>query len=108
MDSSTATQIISKQLRAKLETTATNAFPGAAQFELRVKFLDVLLVIEHGFSATDSQLDNFLIHDANGRICAITNCGQRFKRRDRSRDHIRAHLEDRPYVCDGQCGKPGW
>ncbi len=108
MDSSNATQIISEQLRANLETTATKAFPGTTQSELRVKFLDALLVIAHGLSATDSQLDNFLIHDADGRICAITDCGQRFKRRDRSRDHIRAHLDDRRYICDGQCGKPGW
>jgi hypothetical protein len=88
--------------------TAQKAFPGPAQSELCVNFLDVLLVTTQGFSATDSQLDNFLVHDRNERICAIADCGQRFKRRDRSRDHIRVHLADRPYVCDGQCGKPGW
>src|SRR5258706_10446530 len=108
MDFSNATQTISEQLRANLEATATKAFPGTTQAELRVKFLDVLLVIANGHSATDSQLDDFLIHDANRRICAITDCGQIFKRRDKSRVHIRAHLDDRPYVCYGQCGEPVW
>ena len=87
---------------------AQNAFPGTTQSELRGNFLDVLLVIAQGLSATDSQLDSFLMHNGNERICAIADCGQRFKRRDRSRDHIRMHLDDRPYVCDGQCGKPKW
>ena len=108
MNSSNATQIISEQLKTTLEEKAQKAFPRTTQSELRVKFLDVLLVIAHGISATDTQLDDFLVHDANGRICAITDCAQRFSRRDRSRDHIRVHLDDRPYVCDGQCGKPGW
>jgi len=93
---------------AVLETTAQKAFPGTTQPELRIKFLDVLLVIAQGSSATDCQLDDFLTQDGNERICAIADCGQRFKRRDRSRDHIRVHLDYRPYICDGQCGKPDW
>ena len=108
MNSSNATQVISEQLKATLEEGAQKAFPGATQSELRAKFLDVLLEIAHGISATDSQLDDFLVQDANGRTCVITDCGQRFKRRDRSRDHIRVHLDDRAYICNGQCGKPGW
>jgi len=107
-NSSSPTQTISERRRANLEMAAQEAFPGTAQSELRVNFLDVLLAIAQGFSATNKQLDKFLVHTKNERICAIANCGQRFKRRDRSRDHIRVHLDDRPYACDGECGKPGW
>jgi hypothetical protein len=93
---------------ASLEMTAQKAFPETTQSELRIKYQGVLLVIVQGSSATDSQLDDFLVHDGNERICAIADCGQRFKRRDRARDHIRVHIEDRPYICGGQCGKLEW
>jgi hypothetical protein len=93
---------------ATLETAAQKAFPGAIQFELRAKFLDTLFAIAQGFPVTDSQLDDFLARHGNERICTVADCGQRFKRRDRSRDHIRVHLDHRPYTCGGQCGKPGW
>lgn len=101
-------QTVSEQLTAALKTTAQTAFPGATQSELRGEFLNALLIIAQGSSVTDSQLDNFLVHEGNERICIVAECGQRFKRRDRSRDHIRMHLDYRPFACDGQCGKPGW
>ena len=106
--SSTPMQIVSEHLAADLETTAQKAFPGASQSELRREFLNVLLIIAQGSLATDGQLDNFLVRDSNERICIVADCGQRFKRQDRSRDHIRVHLDYRPYGCDGQCGKPEW
>ena len=106
--SSTPMQTVNEQLTAVLETTAQKAFPGGTQSELRREFLSALLIIAKGSSATDSQLDNFLVRNGEERICIVADCGQRFKRRDRSRDHIRMHLDYRPYGCDGQCGKPKW
>lgn len=106
--SSNSEQIISEQLMAMLETRAQKAFPGAAQSGLRRECLSVLLAIAQGSSVTNNQLDSFLARDNHERICAVADCGQRFKRRDRSRDHIRVHLDYRPYGCDGRCGKPGW
>jgi hypothetical protein len=107
-DSSNATHIISEQLKAMLEMAAQKAFPEATQSELRLKFLDALIAIAQGSPATDDQLDDFLVRSGNERICTLAGCGQRFKRRDRGRDHVRKHLDYRPYACDGRCGKPGW
>ena len=106
--SSNPAQILSGQHTAMLETTARKAFPAVTQSDLRLKFLDILLLIAQGSSAPDSQLDSFLVRNGNGRSCTVGDCGQTFKRRDRARDHIRVHLDYRPYACDGQCGKAEW
>jgi len=108
MDSSIAPSLPNIELRREEFTAAEAAFPDADQSSFRDSYTRILCRLREGEDVSPELLDGLLVRQPKYRKCPFKECRKQFKRRDRARSHIRKHLDDRAFACDGECGDTNW
>ena len=108
MDSSIAPSLPNIEARGEEIIAAEAAFPGTGQSTFRYSYIEILSRLREGEAVPPEWLDNLLIRQPERRQCPFKDCGKQFRRRDRARAHIRKHLDNRAFACDGECGDSNW
>lgn len=108
MDPSIASSLPNIEARSEEIAAAEAAFPDADQSNLRHCYTRLLCRIREREAVLPELLDGLLGGEPKSRQCTLKGCGKHFRRRDRARAHIRKHLDDRAFTCDGECGDTNW
>jgi hypothetical protein len=96
------------EARSEEIIAAEAAFPEVDQSNFRHCYTRILCRLREGGAVSPELLDGLLVRQPKCRQCPFKGCGKHFKRRDRARSHIRKHLDDRAFACDGECGIQNW
>ena len=108
MNSSIASSLPNVEVGSEECAAVEAAFRDADQSNFQHCYIKVLRLIREREAVPPELLDGLLVHQRTRRQCPFKGCGKQFKRRDRSRSHIRKHLDDRAFTCDGKCRDTNW
>jgi hypothetical protein len=108
MNPSIALSLPNIEARSEEIIAAEAAFPDADQSTFRDCYTRIICRLREGGPVLPEQLDDLLVRQSKCRQCPFRDCGKQFNRRDRARAHVRKHLNNRTFACDGECGDSNW